>query len=131
LNFGRKQYHGRTNPISIKAKASSLLLSIFEDNEFNVVDNGNKGTHSMRKFATNKARGNGCSKDDTDCRARWKSKRRQQDAYADTTIPYVDAKVAAALCKGGPCAYILIDGSGLSDDWILDHVVPHVRVQAL
>jgi len=76
LNSENNEYifgiDGRTNPISIKAKASSLLLSIFEDNEFNVVDNGNKGTHGMRKFATNKARGNGCSKDDTDCRARWK-----------------------------------------------------------
>ena len=52
---------------------------------------------------------------------------RQQDTYADTTIPFVDAKVAAALCKGGPVAYIVKDASGVTDQWILDYVVPSMR----
>ena len=55
---------------SIKRKASDNLKRTFQSNEFNVVDDGKKGTHSMRKFATTTARGNGCSKDDTDCCAR-------------------------------------------------------------
>ena len=118
---------GLSDPVSIKRKASTSLKKIFESDEFNVVDEGNKGTHSMRKFATTRARGSGCSKDDTDTRARWKGTKRQQDTYADVTIPYVDAKVAAALCTGGPCAYIIREGSGITDDWILDYVVPNMR----
>ena len=43
------------------------------------------------------------------------------------TIPYVDAKVAAKLCKGGAITYQHVDGSGITDDWILQHVVPNMR----
>jgi hypothetical protein len=118
---------GLTDPKSIKRKASDHLKKTFQSHEFNVVDEGKKGTHSMRKFATTQARGNGCSKDDTDCRARWKGHKRQQDEYADVTIPYVDAKVAAALCKGGACTYMIREGSQITDDWILDYVVPNMR----
>ncbi len=69
----------------------------------------------------------GCSKDDIDFRGQWKNCRCQQDTYADTTIPFVDAKVAAALCKGGPVAYIVKDASGITDQWILDYVVPSMK----
>ena len=41
-------------------------------------------------------------------------------------MPYVDAKVAAILCSGGPCKYVIRDGSGISDDWVLTHVVPNI-----
>jgi hypothetical protein len=51
--------------------------------------------------------------------------RRQQDTYADTGIPYLDAKVSAALCKGGPIAYAVDPRSGVSDSWIREHVLPH------
>ncbi len=43
------------------------------------------------------------------------------------TIPYVDAKVAAKLGKGGAITYQHVDGSGITDDWILQHVVPNMR----
>jgi hypothetical protein len=112
---------------AIKKRAADCLRGIFRSGDFNVVDDGKTGTHSMRKFATTVARGSGCSKDDTDCRARWKSHRRQQDQYANVTIPYDDAKVAAALCRGGPVAYIHTEGSGITDDWILQYVVPATR----
>ena len=56
----------------------------------------------------------------------WKSDKRQQEAYADTTIPYVDGKVAAALCRGGPIAYLPKEGSGVTDEWVRTHVVPHI-----
>ena len=42
-----------------KNKASSQLHNIFNDDRFNVVDEGNKGSHSMRTFATTNARGSG------------------------------------------------------------------------
>jgi hypothetical protein len=65
-------------------------------------------------------------KDDTDYRGRWKNTRRQHETYADTILAYVDAKVAAALCKGGVIAYLVDPGSGITDEWILQHVVPNL-----
>ena len=38
-------------------------------------DLGNIGTHSLRKYGVTLARGNGCSKEDVNLRARWKSNR--------------------------------------------------------
>jgi hypothetical protein len=115
------------DPAAIKKHAADCLRTIFQSGDFNVVDDGKTGRHSMRKFATTMARGSGCSKDDTDCHARWKSHKWQQDQYANVTIPYVDAKVAAALCKGGPVAYIHAEESSITDDWILQYVVPATR----
>jgi hypothetical protein len=120
--------HGLSDPASIKSHAAYELDKIFKRNDFvRASDIGYVGTHSMRKFASTKARGSGCSKDDTDLRARWKSDKRQQDAYNSVTIPYIDAKVAAVLCKGGPCTYSIKRGSGITDDWILEYVVPQIR----
>lgn len=118
--------NGLDCPLRIKEAASYHLRTIFNDEEFNLMAEGLTGTHSERKFAVNNARKNGCSKDDTDHRGRWKSGDRQQDTYSDTTIPYVDAKVAAALCKGGPVAFVVKDEAGITDQWILDYVVPHI-----
>ena len=121
--------HGLSSPDSIKAHASYELNKIFKRDDFNRDSDAgsNIGTHSMRKFATTRARSSGCSKDDTDYRARWKGSKRQQDTYTNITIPFVDAKVAAALCKGGPCTYCIKNGSGITDDWILEYVVPNIR----
>jgi hypothetical protein len=96
---------------------------IFKDNDFTF--EGKRGTHSIRKLATTRARKFGCSKDDTDTRGRWKRKR-QQDSYADTMLPYPDAKVAAALCKGGPIHYSVKPNSGISEDWIIQYVDPQI-----
>ena len=88
---------------------------------------GNTGTHSLRKFAAvTYVRMPGFSKDKVDVRVRgrWKSSTRIQDTYADTTIPCIDGKVAAALCKGGPIAYVAKESSGVTDDWIRTHVLP-------
>ena len=79
---------------------------------------GNLGTHSLRKYGTNMGRGGGCSKDGADLRASWKSDKRQQDGYADTTILYVNGKVAAALCPGSPIVYLPKEGSGVTDEWV-------------
>ncbi len=111
----------------IKSQAYQNLSSFFKDSDFVPVDDGLKGIHSIRKLATDITRGSGCSRDDVDHRARWKGDDRQQDGYTSTTIPFVDAKVAFALCNGGACAYIPKEESGVTDGWILDHVVPHLR----
>ena len=38
----------------------------------------------------------------------------------------MDAKVAAALCTGGPIAYLVRPDSDITDEWVLEHVVPHM-----
>jgi hypothetical protein len=57
-------------------------------------------------------------------RGRWKSAARVADVYDDIELPYPDAKVAAMLCPGGPIKYKLRDGSNVTDEFILEHVVP-------
>ena len=44
-------------------------------------------------------------------------------------LPYADAKVAAALCVGGPIKYALMEGSGITEDWLADKVVPHTLIR--
>jgi len=90
------------------------------------IPTGMLGTHSYRKFGGTRARRSGCSRDDVDSRGRWKRRKRQSDTYIDPCLPWPDAKVASFLCKGGPCSYVTKDGSGISDDWILQHVVPKI-----
>jgi len=67
-----------------------------------------------------------CMKDDTDYCGRWKNTRQQHKTYADTSLTYVDAKVAAALCKGRVIAYLVDPGSGITDELILQHVIPNL-----
>ena len=101
---------GAKCPVTIKGSMAYHLpglpkLEAIEDIARLVL--GNLDTHSLRKYGTNLARDSGCLKDKVDLRSRWKSNKRQQDGYADTTIPYVDGKVAASLCPGGPIAYCM------------------------
>ena len=100
-----------------------------KDPSFIVVLDGPKGSHSIRKAATFEARKLGCSKDEVDHRARWKSGTRQQDAYTETTIPTIEAKVASKLCKGGAIYYHLKADSKITNDWILTHVVPLINAK--
>ena len=69
--------------------------------------------------------------DDTDYRGRWKNSRCQHETYADTDIGWIDAKVASSLCKGGPVAYVVDPLSGVTDQWILDHVVPNLTKKVI
>ena len=105
------------------------MIEVLKDPSFVVVLDGPKGTHSIRKMATNEARKRGCGKNATDHRARWKTDTRQQDTYADTTIPTVDAGVAAKLCIGGPLFYSLRLESRITNDWILTYVVPCINAK--
>ena len=118
--------HGQNDPDIIKNLTAYQLREVLGNDDFNLLAEGPTGTHSLRKFAVNVAQRNECSKDDMDHRGRWKGDSRQQDTYADTTIPYVDAKVAAALCKGGPIVFMQKEESGITDQWILDYVVPNM-----
>ena len=53
------------------------------------------------------------------------------ETYIDTFIPWVDAKCAQALAKGGAIVYTVQEGSGVTDDWILTHVVPNMVARGI
>jgi hypothetical protein len=111
-----------------KRTASTIyksLKGVWDKVEFNRLAQGPIGTHSTRKLPATRARRCGCSKDDVDSRGRWR-KRRVQDRYVSVNLPYPDAKVAAALCVGGPCMYQLEQGSGVTDAWLRQYVVPNI-----
>ncbi len=83
------------------------------------------GTHSLRKFSTSYAMRNGCPKDYVAARGRWR-KHQVIDRYIDIELPYPDAKVASVLAVGGPMKYVVKNGCGVLDNWLLTHVVPHL-----
>ena len=100
--------YGDNDPVSIKGTYYQILKDALADEGFVPVDDGKKGTHSVRKCACDMGRGNGLTRDDLDYRAQWKSDRRQQDEYTGTTmlVPHVDGKAAFSLCKRGAVAYM-------------------------
>jgi hypothetical protein len=85
------------------------------------------GTHSFRKYAATWARDNGCSEDEVNNRGRWKQTRRVVHRYLDVRQEFVDAKVQASLCIGGPIKYKLLDGSGVTNAWYDQYVVPGIK----
>jgi hypothetical protein len=119
---------GIDDPEALKKKASDFVRdNVFRNDAFvRALSTGLLGTHSFRKYAGTSARRNGASRDDVDSRGRWKKRKRQSDTYIDPCLPWPDAKVASLLCKGGPCSYVVKEGSGMSDDWILQYVVPRI-----
>jgi hypothetical protein len=120
---------GIDDPIALfKKKASDFVRdNVFRSDEFVLaLSAGKLGTHSIRKFASTRARRNGASRDDVDSCGRWKRRKQQSDTYIDPCLLWPDAKVASLLCKGGPCKYATREGSGVSDDWILQHVAPRI-----
>jgi hypothetical protein len=115
-----------SEPETAKANAYTALYNVLDGNEFHKLKAGPLGTHSIRKYGATTARRNGCSKDDVDYRGRWKGKARVSDLYADVTLPWPDIKVASKLCIGGPCKYVLKEGCGLSNNWLVAHVAPNI-----
>jgi hypothetical protein len=111
------------NPERTKSLVYNTLKKVWDSPEFVPQAEGLLGTHSFRKYPCTYARRNGCSKDDVDTRGRWRHLR-VSDIYTEINLPYPDAKVAAILCIGGPCKYVLRNGSGISDQWLSENVVP-------
>ena len=48
------------------------------------------------------------------------------DTCVDTSVPYPDAKVCAALCIGGAIKYKIRKGAGVDMTWILKNVFPNI-----
>jgi hypothetical protein len=121
-------HFGKSTPqLANKFVSDSLRLKVLRDEDFiSMVEDGELGTHSVRKYSSTHARRTGCSKDHVDFRGRWKRDTRQQDDYTDVDLPYPDGKVAAALCVGGACKYVLKSGGRVTSEWIRRHIVPNI-----
>ena len=84
-----------------KKVATNYLEPILEADDFPNEKTGPIGSHSIHKLLATYARRNGYSRDDVDCRGRWKCKKRIVDTYIDVNLPYPDAKVVSVLAIGG------------------------------
>ena len=67
----------------------------------------------------------GATKDEKDIRGRWKSRKRVSDAYDDVELAWPDTKMAGLLCQGGPCKYVIHENSNVSNEFILQYVIPN------
>ena len=56
----------------------------------------------------------------------WKNSCHIEESYADTSVPRANVKVAHALCKGDAVTYRVVQESGITDDWILEHITPNM-----
>jgi hypothetical protein len=59
----------------------------------------------------------------------WKRGKHVSGVYDDVDLPYPDAKVSDRLCIGGPCKYVVKEGSGVTGTFLLEHVVPNMWTQ--
>jgi hypothetical protein len=96
--------------------------------------NRRRASHSNRKFGNTRAKEKGMNDHECDYRGNWKAGRNKgggnaslQHVYTDAPLTWVDAKVASALCEGGPIVYTVKQESGICDAWILENVVPNIR----
>lgn len=87
-------------------------------------DDGNVGSHSVRKLSSTYVRSNGVTKDDKEYRGRWK-RRRVSDDYDDIQLDSVDANVAKILCVGGVCHYRVADPA-CTNSFITTNVTPNI-----
>ena len=91
-------------------------------------DPENLGTHSLRKYPATWASRNDCNREEVEARGRWKPNTKHiVNTYIDVKQEYMDGKVQAALCVGGPIKYKLVHGSNITPDWCNEHVVPGIR----
>jgi hypothetical protein len=84
------------------------------------------GIYSLCKYPTTFAKQNGgCIQEDINVWGHWKLHQSHAlDQYQDVEQPFIDAKVAAALCPSGPVAYVLKEGTGVMEAFIYEHIIP-------
>ena len=122
----------KKTPEKLKTWYSNNLSSLLFNNDAFFDNSGSQrtdklGSHSLRKYPATWASRNDCSADEIDVRGRWKrNNNRVVNIYIDPKQQYMDGKVQAALCVGGPVKYKLVDGSGITKGWCEEHVVPGI-----
>lgn len=115
------------DPDKTKKNVSNVLRKIFLGDEFENNEKGELGSHGIRKLASTHAANSGCSTDDIERRGRWKQGNKMVHRYIDNTLSYPDARVQVALCLDRPVKYVAKDGSGITDEFLLDYVVPNIN----
>lgn len=115
-------------PKRVKTACYNAIKTYVFDNPHFVRANGVPGllgTHSLRKLPTTHAANCSCSQEEVNTRGRWRTDGKKViSRYISTILPFPDAKVASRLCIGGPVKYVLKEGSNVSNQWLLDNVVP-------
>ena len=113
-----------------------FLQKCFNSDSFHRLEDGNLGTHSLRKGAATYAGRAGVPKDYINRRGRWRTRKAIVDVYIDNTLPYPDACVAAALA--GPCGpffFVVKDGIGcVTASFLVDCIatsIKHVMGEAI
>ena len=73
-------------------------------------------------FPTMHAHDNGCSQDDVDCHRQW---RRRKLSLTDILVPccHIKMQKLQLLCA---FKYALVEGSGITETWLAQNVVPHI-----
>jgi hypothetical protein len=114
-------------------KSKSSVQAIYSSDVFNRIEfqaTGPLGSHSTRKYGSSHCRKNRATKDEKDIRGRWKTRGHTSDVYDDIELPFPDIKVAGLLYIGGPCKYkVKGNCTGITDNFILQHVVPNISNQ--
>lgn len=87
------------------------------------------GTISVRKCPMQLAINCGASVMEVNVRARWKDQGGGPAFFRCVNLQqtFADANVAAVLCRGGAVRYQLKHDVELTDTWLFEHVVPHLR----
>ena len=115
---------GTAVPTRSKEKLSKVLLNVFKE----FPKGENLGSHSFRKFPATFALRQGLHKTEVDHRGRWSQREGSavSRVYYNSTVPYVDVKVASALSIGGPVRYDYVTDSKVDDKFILKFVAPQM-----
>jgi hypothetical protein len=121
-----KRYKGTFGRMWNKIAASDHFQAVHQ--QFQQPNSQPIGVYAYRKYAKTYATARGIPDEQSDLRGRWRNKRQKaSDRYNAPDRPYIDAKVADALCPGGSIKYKLRPDSGVNDDWIYQYVVPETR----
>jgi hypothetical protein len=109
--------------------ARNGLEYLFKNPKFRKRKPGNLGTHSNRKGPATYASRSGCSQYFVKRRGRWRAHKQVVDEYTDPSLPYPDAKTAAALCgPAGPYCYKVRDNAtGVSRSYMMNAVAPTIN----
>ena len=127
----------REAPDRLKHTFSEQLRKVvWQQSEFKLLSDGTPegavgiGTHSGRKCPAEYASNCGRSPNEVEIRGRWKGQTGGRVVFRYITIQqlFEDAQTAATICLGGPAKYALKDCvTGITDDWLFQHVIPNIR----
>jgi len=110
---------------------------VWDNDEFKALEDepeahNGVGTHSNRKFTSDKAAKAGADDPQVEYRGRWvgeKGRRVVNKHYIRIEDKHTDAYVVALLCDGGPVKYEAKEGLIITDEFLFSVVVPNIRTR--